>query len=138
MAVQPGPQRSGIGSALVRAGLSALRAAGHEVVIVLGHPEYYPRFGFVRASEHDSLGAHVPDEAFMVFELTPGALAGRGGVVRYWAEFGAVWACGRTKPAADRVRFGALVDARSRDPAANPYRNPADSWHNRITLGRAP
>ncbi len=88
MAVEPGLQRSGIGSALVRAGLSALRADGHEVVVVLGHPEYYPRFGFVRASEHGiRWEQYAPDEAFMVLELRAGALGGRGGVVRYRAEF---------------------------------------------------
>jgi putative acetyltransferase len=45
MSVLPARQRRGIGSALVRAGLQACRAAGHDVVIVVGHPAYYPRFG---------------------------------------------------------------------------------------------
>jgi putative acetyltransferase len=57
--------RARVGSALVRAGLQACRAAGHDVVIVVGHPAYYPRFGFVR-----------------------GALRGRRGVVVYGEEFG--------------------------------------------------
>ncbi len=91
MAVEPGLQRGGIGSALVRAGLSALRAAEHEVVVVLGHPEYYPRFGFVRASGHGiRWEKDVPDEAFMLLELRPGALGRRGGVVRYRPELAAV------------------------------------------------
>jgi putative acetyltransferase len=47
MAVRPGRQRGGIGSALVRAGLEACRGAGYDVVVVLGHPDFYPRFGFV-------------------------------------------------------------------------------------------
>jgi len=91
MAVLPQHQRSGIGSALVRAGLGEIGRAGHEVVVVLGHPAYYPRFGFVRAS---TLGVRweydAPDEAFMVVELRPGALAGRGGVVRFRPEFAGV------------------------------------------------
>jgi putative acetyltransferase len=91
MAVLPNIQRQGVGSALVRAGLAELRRMGHEVVVVLGHPEYYPRFGFVRASTHGIRWEHkAREEAFMVLELTPGALAGRGGVVRYREEFLAV------------------------------------------------
>jgi len=88
MAVVPERQRRGTGSALVQAGVDALRKAGHEVVVVLGHPEYYPRFGFRRASEFGVRWEHdAPDEAFMVLELSPGALRGRGGVVRYRPEF---------------------------------------------------
>jgi len=88
MAVLPGRQKSGIGSMLVNAGLAELRQAGHEAVVVVGHPHYYPRFGFVRASTHGiRWEIEVPDEAFMVLELKPGALAGRGGVVQYRPEF---------------------------------------------------
>lgn len=91
MAVLPALQRSGIGSMLVRTGLSELRRADHEVVVVLGHLEYYPRFGFVRASTHGVRWEQaVPDEAFMILELRPGVLAGRGGVVRYRPEFATV------------------------------------------------
>ncbi len=89
MAVAPSCQRQGIGSRLIRAGLRECRRAGHEIVVVLGHPEYYPRFGFVPSKP---LGiryeAEVPEEAFMVLELRQGALAGRGGIVRYRPEFG--------------------------------------------------
>ena len=59
--------------------------------MVVGHPEYYPRFGFVAASakglqcEYD-----VPDEAFMAVELRPGSLGGAAGLVKYHAAFGAV------------------------------------------------
>jgi putative acetyltransferase len=88
MAVAPAWQRRGVGSALVRAGLAECRAAGRDVVIVVGHPAYYPRFGFVRAR---ALGVTsdppFPDEAFMLSELTPGALRGRRGVVVYGEEF---------------------------------------------------
>ena len=83
----PGSGR-GVGSALVRAGLAACRGAGHDVVVVVGHPAYYPRFGFVRARPL-GLGSDpsFPDEAFMVAELTPGALGGRRGLVVYGEEF---------------------------------------------------
>lgn len=91
MAVLPVNQNQGVGSALVRRGLEECRRLGHDVVVVLGHPNYYPRFGFKPASskgircEYD-----VPDEVFMVTELKPGALAGRNGLVRYHSEFGKV------------------------------------------------
>jgi putative acetyltransferase len=88
MAVVPDRQRLGIGSVLVRAGLDACRRVGHEVVVVLGHPAFYPHFGFVTAR---SLGVTceypVPDEVFMVAELSPGALRGRRGLVRYAPAF---------------------------------------------------
>ena len=60
-------------------------------VKVVGHPDYYPRFGFKRASQF-GLRTEIdcPDEAFMAIELRPGALAGRGGMVRYRPEFGAL------------------------------------------------
>ena len=91
MAVLPTRQRQGIGSPLVRTGLAACRDAGHGCVVVLGHPEYYPRFGFTRASRHGVTWEHpAPDEAFMLVELRDGALGGRGGIVRYQPEFGAV------------------------------------------------
>ena len=91
MAVQSSHQRQGIGSLLVRTGLAACRDAGHGCVVVLGHPEYYPRFGFVPASRHGVLWEHpAPDEAFMLLELRAGTLAGRGGIARYLAEFGGV------------------------------------------------
>jgi len=88
MAVWPAWQGRGVGSALVREGLAACRAAGHDVVVVVGHPAYYPRFGFVRARPL-GLGSDpsFPDEAFMVAELTPGALGGRRGLVEYGEEF---------------------------------------------------
>jgi putative acetyltransferase len=61
-------------------------------VIVLGHPDYYPRFGFERASRYDltSQWEGVPDEAFMILVLQPGVLPAAGGVARYRGEFDAV------------------------------------------------
>ena len=88
MAVMPDRQRLGIGSALVRAGLDACRRLGHEVVVVLGHPAFYPRFGFVTARPLGVTCEYpVPDEVFMVAELSPGALRGRRGLVRYAPDF---------------------------------------------------
>lgn len=88
MAVAPERQRAGIGSALVRAGLDACRAQDQPIVFVLGHPAYYPRFGFVPAPPLGLTSEFpVPDEVFMVAELAAGALAGRRGVVRYHPRF---------------------------------------------------
>jgi len=91
MAVVPELQKNGIGSQLVQSGLAELRAAGHELVVVLGHPAYYPRFGFGKASTYGIRSEYaVPDEVFMALELKPGVLRGRGGgVVRYRPEFAA-------------------------------------------------
>lgn len=88
LAVAPGRQRSGIGSMLTRAGLDKCREAGYDAAIVLGHPEYYPRFGFAPASR---FGLHseynVRDEVFMAMELRAGALAGCAGLACYQPEF---------------------------------------------------
>jgi putative acetyltransferase len=91
MAVLPEQQNQGIGSELVRRGLKACQSIGHDVVVVVGHPEYYPRFGFVTARDKGLTCEYaVPDEAFMVAELKAGALAGRTGLVRYRPEFDGV------------------------------------------------
>jgi putative acetyltransferase len=91
MAVLPPYQGKGIGSQLVRIGLEQCRQAGHEIVVVLGHPDFYGRFGFV-PTRHRGLHCEfdVPDGVFMVMELRQGALAGRGGLVKYQPEFTSV------------------------------------------------
>jgi putative acetyltransferase len=87
MAVRPDHQRSGIGAAMVRHGLTSLRERGHRAVVVLGHPDYYPRLGFERASRFGLRWEHeCPDEAFMALELRPGALEHARGIVRYRPE----------------------------------------------------
>lgn len=91
MAVLPEFQNQGIGSELVRRGLATCQSINHDVVVVLGHPEYYPRFGFVTARQKGLTCEYdVPDEVFMVAELRAGALAGRKGLVKYRPEFGDV------------------------------------------------
>lgn len=88
MAVLPERQRQGIGSELVRAGLAELRERDCIFVIVLGHPEYYPRFGFEPASKHGiKCEWAVPDEAFMILVFDETRLPEAGGRVRYRPEF---------------------------------------------------
>lgn len=88
MAVVPHCQKQGVGSALVRRGLEAARELGHSVVIVVGHPDYYPRFGFVPAQPLGILAPfEAPSEAFMVLGLHPNALLGVHGTVEYPPAF---------------------------------------------------
>jgi putative acetyltransferase len=88
LAVLPEHQNRGIGSELVREGLRECLCIGEEIVVVLGHPKYYPRFGFVPASSKGLRSEYdVPDEVFMVAELSEGALNGRSGLVKYHPEF---------------------------------------------------
>jgi putative acetyltransferase len=89
MAVMPEFQMQGVGSKLVRAGLQACREIGEAVVFVLGHPEYYPRFGFEPAPPK-LLRFKGPefDPYFMVAELVPGVLKEMTGHVEYLSEFG--------------------------------------------------
>lgn len=88
VAVRPSHQRQGVGALLIRAGLEECRRAGYEVIVLVGHAAYYPRFGFTRASAHGlRCEFPVPDEVFMVLELRPGALSGVRGVVKHLPQF---------------------------------------------------
>ncbi|WP_030670703.1 GNAT family N-acetyltransferase [Streptomyces sp. NRRL B-1347] len=88
VAVWPEYQNTGAGSAAIRAALKAAEDMGEHFVVVLGHPAYYPRFGFTRASTHGiGLTIDVPDEALMALTLdTDHPLP--SGTVRYAAPFG--------------------------------------------------
>ncbi len=88
LAVIPDYQRQGIGSQLILAGLDGCRQIGQDIVFVLGHPDYYPRFGFEPATAK-GLHYHQDELApyFFVIELAPAALAGRTGRVRYLPAF---------------------------------------------------
>lgn len=88
MAVSPSSQNKGIGAALVKDGLQRAKALGFQSVVVLGHPEYYPKFGFTPAHEKQIRAPfEVPPEAFMVLELEKGALEHIEGTVRYSKPF---------------------------------------------------
>lgn len=89
MAVLPELQNQGIGSVLVQRGLEACRQQGHRIVVVLGHPNFYPHFGF-----SPKLAGHLESpfsgkDSFMALELVPGALDGVAGRVQYPPPFGA-------------------------------------------------
>ena len=92
MAVLPDRQRQGIGSQLVRRGLDILRERHCPFVVLVGHPEYYPRFGFEPCSMHGltSQWEGMPDAAFMVLVLDVHAMAGVSGVAKYREEFNEV------------------------------------------------
>jgi putative acetyltransferase len=88
VAVLPEFQRLGIGSRLIEIGLRKCRQAGHRVVFVLGHPDYYPRFGFRPAAEGGFFFKnHEFDPYFFVLELEPGATGELSGEVRYLPAF---------------------------------------------------
>jgi predicted N-acetyltransferase YhbS len=86
-AVPPEYQRAGAGSAAIRAALAAARERDERFVTVLGHPDYYPRFGFTRASAHGvRMRDDVPDDALMVLALDGSTIP--AGTIRYAAPFG--------------------------------------------------
>lgn len=88
MAVLPEYQKKGIGTAMVKAGIEKARQLGFKSVIVLGHPKYYPRFGFKPASLWSIKAPfEAPDEAFMALELVQGGLEAISGTVAYPEEF---------------------------------------------------
>lgn len=84
MAVSPDRQRTGIGSQLIEAGLQHCKNAGVGAVVVLGHTEYYPKFGFKSSIEYGFKSEYdVPEEVFMALELVPGYLEGAHGLAKY-------------------------------------------------------
>lgn len=88
IAVLPEHQRQGIGASLIQHSLKECAQLGCQAVVVLGHSEYYPKFGFVPAKEKGLRSEYtVADEAFMVLELESGSLKGCVGMVKYPSEF---------------------------------------------------
>ncbi len=84
MAVSPTRRKQGVGRLLVEEGLKACQKAGYDAVVVLGHADYYPRFGFVPSVAYGIVSSYdVPDEIFMVMELKKGGLKGVQGTVSY-------------------------------------------------------
>jgi putative acetyltransferase len=88
MAVAPTHQRQGIGSALVRRGLEDCRLQGHRIVVVVGHADYYPRFGFSAKLTAHLEAPFAESPSFMALELAPRALHGVAGKVQYPPPFG--------------------------------------------------
>jgi predicted N-acetyltransferase YhbS len=89
VAVLPEYQNKGIGMELIQNGLEKAKKMGFESATVVGHPKYYPRFGFQKASRWGiKFPVEVPDEVFMAIELIPDSLKGKSGVVNYANEFG--------------------------------------------------
>ena len=87
MAVLPDRQRQGIGSALVRYGLEACKEQGHRIVVVLGHPDFYPRFGFSAKLAEPLESPYGGRPSHMAVELVAGALDGVVGKVMYSPPF---------------------------------------------------
>ena len=87
LGVLPEFQNRGVGSQLTQAGLEACRQLNYDAVVVLGHPTYYPRFGFTKAKDYGLDNEYNALDAFMVMELKPGVLLGIEGLVQYAPEF---------------------------------------------------
>ena len=88
MAVIPAFQKQGVGSELIKKGMAKVKELGFDSIIVLGHKDYYPKFGFERASKWNiKCPFEVPEEAFMAITLTEKAFEGKSGTVKYSDEF---------------------------------------------------
>jgi putative acetyltransferase len=85
--VLPAFQRVGIGSGLIREGLARCARAGWDLVVLVGDPAYYARFGFHAAKQHGLDNEYGVNDEFMVLELHPGSLDRARGLVRYQPEF---------------------------------------------------
>lgn len=88
VSVLPDHQKEGVGKRLMQEAINRAKELGYKSVLVMGHPEYYPKFGFKRASFWDIKAPfEVPDEAFMALELEQHALDNVSGVVEYPSVF---------------------------------------------------
>lgn len=89
MAVLPSHQRQGIGSRLVETGLQYCQELGHRIVVVLGHPEFYSKFGFSADLANSIASPFGGGDAWMALELVPGALTDVAGRIEYPPPFDA-------------------------------------------------
>ena len=87
VAVLPALQTCAIGARMIEEGLARARERGARAAVVLGHTDYYPRFGFVVSTRFEIHYPGVPEDAFMAAELAPSALAAAHGAVRYHPAF---------------------------------------------------
>ena len=88
LSVLPEYQKCGIGKGLMNKAIEVARKLGYKSIVVLGHENYYPKFGFKKASMYGVKAPfEVPDEAYMILELIPNALNGVSGVVEYSKAF---------------------------------------------------
>ena len=91
MAVLQKYQNKGIGTQLIKAGIEICKSKGCDAVVVLGHPGYYPKFGFVPSVTHGIKSEYeVPDEVFMILELVPNSLKDHQGVIKYHDLFNSI------------------------------------------------
>jgi putative acetyltransferase len=91
MAVLRKYQNKGIGSELVKAGLEHCQSLGYDAVVVLGHPNFYPRFDFVPSAKYGIKSEYdVPDEVFMILELVPESLNNHSGIIKYHEAFNSI------------------------------------------------
>ena len=88
MAVLSDYQSKGIGAQLVKSGLDLCRSLGYDAIVVLGHPGYYPKFGFKPSAGYGIRSEYdVPEDVFMVLELSQGSLKGHRGAIKYHDAF---------------------------------------------------
>ena len=91
MAVSSQYQNKRIGSKLVKAGLDRCKSLGYNAVVVLGHPNYYPKFGFIPSVKFGIKSEYeVPDDVFMILELVQGSLKNHKGIIKYHEAFNSV------------------------------------------------
>jgi len=91
MAVAKYHRQQGIGSQLIKIGLERCVTQGYDAVVVLGHPDYYPKFGFTPSEKYGIKSEYdVPDDVFMILELKKGALNKKQGTIKYHEAFAGV------------------------------------------------
>lgn len=91
IAVKPHLQKQGIGSRLIEQGIECCKSEGYDAIFVIGHPNYYPRFGFLPSVDYNFVSEYdVPDDVFMVLELNKGCLKEKQGKIKYHEAFSSV------------------------------------------------